>query len=255
MGISVEGEAELTPRRPLTTVPYAARAVHVDEPAPDDDWVIDEPNIYTNLSGGVGIGDTTPEWFLDIYSPEYENTYMQITNGVTGDATWTGLFLGVSATGDAWVSQGSSQPIHLGRGAAAHCVNVFNSGNVSVGLISDPDDKLEVDGTVEMTGFKMPTGAASGLVLMSDGNGEGTWQSFPAVESDVSAAGNVVLDAKGEARVEVPASLAGSELLYQLTCIGGYAPVYVAEKERGGVFVIAGGRPGMEISWQVSQAR
>jgi hypothetical protein len=42
---------------------------------------------------------------------------------------------------------------------------------------------------------------------------------------------------------------------YQLTCIGGFAPVYVAEKIACNRFRIAGGSPGLEVSWQVTGIR
>jgi len=42
---------------------------------------------------------------------------------------------------------------------------------------------------------------------------------------------------------------------YQLTCLGGFAPVYVAQKVSGNRFRIAGGQPGMEISWQLTGVR
>jgi hypothetical protein len=40
-----------------------------------------------------------------------------------------------------------------------------------------------------------------------------------------------------------------------LTCLGQYAPVYVAEKLKQRKFKIAGGLPGQEISWQVTGIR
>ena len=89
------------------------------------------------------------------------------------------------------------------------------------------------------------------LVFMSDDQGYGTWlpSAGPAARGE---AGTVTLDSNGEARVEVTVSLSGAELHYQLTCVGGYAPVYIAEKAVDGTFVIAGGAPGMEVSWQVT---
>src|SRR5262249_42461763 len=42
---------------------------------------------------------------------------------------------------------------------------------------------------------------------------------------------------------------------YQLTCIGGFAPVYVATEVQGNQFVIAGANPGMRVSWQVTGVR
>jgi hypothetical protein len=69
--------------------------------------------------------------------------------------------------------------------------------------------------------------------------------------------GNVVLDARGEAAVEMPEwfEALNRDFRYQLTCIGGFAPVYVAEEIRDGGFVIAGGEPGMKVSWMVTGVR
>jgi len=69
--------------------------------------------------------------------------------------------------------------------------------------------------------------------------------------------GTVVLDGNGEALVELPAyfEALNSDFRYQLTCIGGFAPVYVTEKISGNRFRVAGGEPGMEVSWQVTGIR
>jgi len=48
-------------------------------------------------------------------------------------------------------------------------------GNVGIG-IEDPKTKLDVAGTIQMTGFKMPNGANNGYVLTVDSSGLGTWQ-------------------------------------------------------------------------------
>lgn len=52
---------------------------------------------------------------------------------------------------------------------------VTSDGEVCIGK-TIPNNKLDVNGTAEMTGFKMPTGASSGYVLTSDADGVGTWQ-------------------------------------------------------------------------------
>jgi hypothetical protein len=71
--------------------------------------------------------------------------------------------------------------------------------------------------------------------------------------------GTVALDANGEATVILPdyfnALNADTGFNYQLTCIGGYAPVYVAEEISGNQFKIAGGKPGLKVSWQVTAIR
>lgn len=69
--------------------------------------------------------------------------------------------------------------------------------------------------------------------------------------------GNVVLGDGGEAWVEMPQwfEALNRDFRYQLTCIGRFAPVYIAEKMGGGRFKIAGGEPGLEVSWQVTGIR
>lgn len=69
--------------------------------------------------------------------------------------------------------------------------------------------------------------------------------------------GNATLDANGEAVVMLPDwfEAANKDFRYQLTCIGGYAPVYVAEKITNNQFKIGGGSNGLEVSWQIMAVR
>ena len=69
--------------------------------------------------------------------------------------------------------------------------------------------------------------------------------------------GIAILGADGAASVELPRwfEALNTNVRYQLTCVGGYAPVYVAEGVRGGRFIIAGGAAGLRVSWQVTGIR
>jgi len=70
--------------------------------------------------------------------------------------------------------------------------------------------------------------------------------------------GNVVLDGRGEATVELPAyfEAANKDFRYQLTAIGVPGPkLHIAEKISGNRFKIAGGEPAMEVSWMVTGIR
>ena len=70
--------------------------------------------------------------------------------------------------------------------------------------------------------------------------------------------GNVVLDNNGEAWVELPEwfETLNKDFRYQLTAIGEPGPnLYIAEKISDNQFKIAGGKPNMEISWQVTGVR
>ena len=69
--------------------------------------------------------------------------------------------------------------------------------------------------------------------------------------------GVVVLDKNGEAVVVLPDwfEALNRDFRYQLTCIGGYAPVYIAEEIKHNAFKIAGGTPGLKVSWQITGIR
>lgn len=69
--------------------------------------------------------------------------------------------------------------------------------------------------------------------------------------------GVVALDAVGEAMVPLPDwfSALNRDFRYQLTCVGGYAPVYVSREVENNSFRIAGGKPGLKVSWQVTGIR
>nr|WP_294860254.1 hypothetical protein [uncultured Fluviicola sp.] len=69
--------------------------------------------------------------------------------------------------------------------------------------------------------------------------------------------GTVAFDQNGKAVVQLPDwfDAVNKNASYQLTPIGGYAPIFIAEKIKDGRFVIAGGAQGMEVSWAVYAER
>ncbi len=69
--------------------------------------------------------------------------------------------------------------------------------------------------------------------------------------------GIAVLNKKGEAQVELPKWFAtlNRDFRYQLTSLGQHAPVYIAQEIEGNRFRIAGGSPGLKVSWQVTGIR
>ena len=69
--------------------------------------------------------------------------------------------------------------------------------------------------------------------------------------------GVVTLDKSGNAVVELPTyfQALNSDFRYQLTCIGGYAPVFIAEELADNTFRISGGESGMKVSWMVTGIR
>lgn len=69
--------------------------------------------------------------------------------------------------------------------------------------------------------------------------------------------GIVTCDDTGSAIVQLPGWMEAlnGDFRYQLTCLGGSAAVYVAEEIHDNRFKIAGGRPGLRVSWQVTGVR
>ena len=69
--------------------------------------------------------------------------------------------------------------------------------------------------------------------------------------------GTVVLDNNGETIVNLPDwfEALNRDFRYQLTCIGGYAQIYIAQEIYNNQFKIAGGKPGLKVSWQITGIR
>src|SRR5262249_24223543 len=70
--------------------------------------------------------------------------------------------------------------------------------------------------------------------------------------------GIAILDTKGEATVRLPARFEAlnTDLRYQLTPIGAPGPdLHIADEVANNRFRIAGGHPGMKVSWQVTGTR
>jgi hypothetical protein len=114
---------------------------------------------------GGGAGDTA--------SGNYSTVPGGRSNKAAGDysfaagrrakANHSGSFVWADNTNEDFASTGNNQFL------------IRASGNVGIGTAA-PAAQLDVAGTVQMTGFKMPTDPSDGYVLTSDGSGVGTWQ-------------------------------------------------------------------------------
>lgn len=69
--------------------------------------------------------------------------------------------------------------------------------------------------------------------------------------------GIVVLDHNGEAQVDLPPyfEALNRDFRYQLTPLGGYAPLFVSSEIKANSFRVAGGTPGLRVSWTVTGIR
>ncbi len=94
IGITVDEGAELLPRMQMTSVPWALHATVADSAvttgASDTDWVINGNNMYSGVSGNIGIGTTSPAEMLHMdthnqgggiqinYGSSYGNLYGEV---------------------------------------------------------------------------------------------------------------------------------------------------------------------------------
>jgi hypothetical protein len=70
--------------------------------------------------------------------------------------------------------------------------------------------------------------------------------------------GNATLDASGRAIIQLPVwfQSENADFPYQVTPIGASAPgLYIANEVQNNSFSIAGGQPGMKVSWQITAVR
>jgi hypothetical protein len=159
---------------------------------------------------------------------------------------------GVSGSGYAYGVQGTSS------GPAGTGVFGQGSGFGVYGSSSDPGFAGYFLGKVGISGTITKGGGTFKIDHPQDP--ENKYLSHSFVESpDMMNVynGNIVLDGNGAAVVELPSYFESlnRDFRYQLTCIGEPAVLYIAEKVSGNHFKIAGGKAGMEVSWQVTGIR
>lgn len=154
----------------------------------------------------------------------------------TGDSSWTfmrldaaGANAGISSrqagghTAVAMTSDDIVAQLTLLNGDPTEPADVvlraLPDGGGQIGInTANPGEALDVVGTTQTTGFKMPTGAADGHVLTSDGDGNGTWQA-PASSSRCGESGefdgevntNMVEDAFGTTTINFASAFTSTE--------------------------------------------
>jgi len=127
------------------------------------------------------------------------------------------------------------------------------SGNVKM------EDNLTVQGNLTVSGTISKGGGTFRIDHPLDPRDRYLIHSFVESSERLNVyTGNVVLDRDGAAAVDLPRWFEplNRDFRYQLTAIGAPGPgLYIAEEISGGVFRIAGGEPGMKVSWQVTGVR
>jgi hypothetical protein len=115
------------------------------------------------------------------------------------------------------------------------------------------------EGDVEVTGTLSKGGGSFKIDHPLDPEGKYLYHSFVESPDMMNIYnGNVVLDENGEAWVELPEwfEALNRDFRYQLTALGQPGPnLYIAQEIQNNRFKIAGGKPGMKVSWLVTGIR
>ena len=157
IGINVAGDGEMTPRTKIVSVPYAKT---------DGDWTIDGNDMYSDVSGNVGIGTTNPDYKLDVFG-NY-GWHAPHNFKMRGDGEFSFDFQDGDGN-DYWQIWDSVHNSILA---------VRNNGKVGIGL-TNPSVELEVNGEIKTNFLQIPTNAQDGYLLTSNEDGDATWESLP----------------------------------------------------------------------------
>jgi hypothetical protein len=182
-------------------------------------------------------------------------------NGVDGESDNGYGVYGLGATGVYGISYSSTSGtgVYAEATTGGWAVDAVNTGS-GTGILAGSSSGWAAwfNGNVEVDGNLSKAGGSFKIDHPLDPANKYLYHSF--VESpdmmDIYN-GNATLDNTSEAVVMLPDwfETLNRDFRYQLTCIGGFAPLYISQKVQHNSFKIGGGRPGMEVSWQVTGIR
>lgn len=188
--------------------------------------------------------------------------------GVFGKGVTAGVYGYSGATGGAGVygaTGGAGGSVSTGvrgdgNGAGTSGVAGFcNFGNGIYGQSSGGSGKAGFfSGDVQITGNLSKGSGSFQIDHPLDPANKYLYHSFVEAPNMMNMYDGIVkLNEQGEATVQLPGYFEALNIdyRYQLTCVGGSAPVYIAEEVSHNQFKIAGGKPGMKVSWLVTGTR
>ncbi len=208
IGITMDANPEFAPRMRMTSVPWAMRAAVADTAlvaaGSDGDWIVSGDDMWSGVSGNVGVGTDAPQAKFDVLfgalrSSRSPSQYLEIRDVDATGAKVTSMSpelnkksLSFHALHDGTGSPAGETCMFFSVGsvlAPTEALAIRESGNVGVG-VHDPAYRLDVAGTVQMSSFRMQTGASAGHVLTTDSSGNGTWQPGGGPDNDWTVVGD-----------------------------------------------------------------
>ncbi len=206
-------------------------------------WLPSQPATGLNLPYDGSAASSTPVF--------------RIQNHGTGDGVWVKSTQGNGVHAEAHqgyglYAQGPPAP-NPDRGAA------HVDGHLRVDGFSNFNYDVEIDADLDVSGTVTKLSGSFKIDHPLDPTNKYLLHSFVESPDMMNVYnGNAVLDERGETWVTLPNwfEALNRDFRYQLTAIGAPGPdLYIAEGVAGNRFGIAGGEPGMTVSWQVTGIR
>jgi hypothetical protein len=165
------------------------------------------------------------------------------------------------ATSSSSALESKGKPIAKVEAASGGRPLATGTGESSYGVYAYAEnaESMYVDGNAGVLGHLTKGGGSFKIDHPVDPAGKYLYHSF-VESSDMMNVynGTVSLDGGGRATVELPDwfEALNRDYRYQLTPIGGPAPdLHISHEVKDGAFVVAGGKVGQKVSWQVTGIR
>ena len=208
-----------------------------------------------SITGSAGIGIVATGGILDTGSQTFGSEGLNAHGGNADSGGIAIMAVGGDGNG-AGHHSGDAIVARSGRalgGATPGRAGLF-IGDVSINGDLRVSNDVQINGNLSVSGTK-------NFKIDHPLDPENRYLLHAAIESSEVLnvySGNVTANKEGEAVVTLPEwfEALNKDFRYQLTPIGAPAQgLYIAEKIGGNRFKIAGARPGMEVSWQVTGVR
>jgi hypothetical protein len=212
----------------------------------------------TTASGNIGVegDDASPDGGYGVFGSSAKGFGVYGVSGAAHGVYGTaGSGFGVFANSDSGSAVYASSD--SGTGVIGHSGTSF--GLYGRSDLGSDGTALYIDGNAEVSGTLSKGGGSFKIDHPLDPAHKYLHHSF--VESpDMKNVydGTVILDHAGRATIGLPDwfETLNRDFRYQLTAIGAAAPdLHIATRVTGGTFTVAGGGPGLEVSWQVTGIR
>jgi len=220
------------------------------------------PRLSITNTGLVGIGVQSPGWMLEVDPPNDSRIFGSALFGANDTGSGVGASYALYAAGGYDITNVSFNSAGLGGFLVGGSSNVGFGGDgldswAGTGPLANGYAGF-FSGDVYVSGNLSKGGGSFKIDHPLDPANKYLYHSFVESPDMMNIYnGNVMLDANGEAVIDLPEwfGALNRDYRYQLTSIGGFAPVYIAEEVSNNQFKIAGGKSGMKVSWQVTGVR